>query len=72
MRRLGASERAREGGATSVESERTGVPLPSGERALDLTRAYVLAFIDRALDCEDSPILDGPSTTWPEIAFENP
>ncbi|GAA2262735.1 alpha/beta hydrolase [Glycomyces scopariae] len=43
-----------------------------GERALDLTRAYVLAFIDRALDCEDSPILNGPSTTWPEVAFENP
>ncbi|GAA2275541.1 hypothetical protein GCM10009853_032080 [Glycomyces scopariae] len=42
-----------------------------GERALDLTPAYVLAFIDRALDCEDEPILDGPSATWPEVAFEN-
>jgi dienelactone hydrolase len=51
-----------------------GIPIQEmdGERVLELTRAYVLAFLDRTLGCERSPILDGPSAEWPEVVFENP
>ncbi|MCC3763488.1 hypothetical protein K3N28_10420 [Glycomyces sp. TRM65418] len=51
-----------------------GIPIQEmdGERALALTRAYVTAFLDRTLGCEEPPILNGPSTEWPEVAFENP
>jgi dienelactone hydrolase len=43
-----------------------------GPRTLDLTRAYVTAFLDTALRGEDEPILDGPSEAWPEVVFHNP
>ncbi|RRR97334.1 alpha/beta hydrolase family protein [Glycomyces terrestris] len=51
-----------------------GIPLQEmdGERALDLTRAYVLAFADQELRGDDAPLLDGPSTDWPEAVFHNP
>jgi hypothetical protein len=43
-----------------------------GARTLELTRAYVTAFLDHALRDEDEPILDRPSEEWPEVVFHNP
>lgn len=51
-----------------------GIPIQEmeGTRAVKLTRAYVAAFVNRELRGEDEPILDGPSTEWPEVQFHNP
>ncbi len=38
-------------------------------RELEVTRAYVVAFMDRHLREREQPLLDGPSTTFPEIRF---
>ncbi|MER7504841.1 alpha/beta hydrolase [Nonomuraea pusilla] len=38
-------------------------------RELEVTRAYVAAFMDRHLRGEDEPLLDGPSKTYPEVKF---
>ncbi|MFE4519148.1 alpha/beta hydrolase [Kitasatospora sp. NPDC056783] len=38
-------------------------------RATALTRAYVLAFVDRFLRDRPAPLLDGPSPRYPEIGF---
>jgi dienelactone hydrolase len=39
-----------------------------GERAVQLTDAYVTAFFDRRLRGKPAPILDGPSAAYPEAA----
>jgi pimeloyl-ACP methyl ester carboxylesterase len=51
-----------------------GIPLQEmeGARAVELTRAYVTAFVDIHLRGEDEPILNGPSEDWPEAVFHNP
>jgi dienelactone hydrolase len=52
-------------------AEDLGIPIQEmdAERAVELTRAYILAFADQELRGEDEPILDGPSTEWPEVQF---
>ncbi|MFF3330506.1 alpha/beta hydrolase family protein [Streptomyces sp. NPDC002888] len=47
------------------------VPL-SGERGWHITRDYVAAFFDLHLRGIPQPILDGPTTSHPEIAFRQP
>jgi dienelactone hydrolase len=51
-----------------------GIPIQEmeGARTLEITRAYVTAFLDAALWGGDDPILDGPSADWPEAVFHNP
>ena len=57
--------------------DQLGVPLPGGpetvggERGVEITNAYVGAFLDRHLRGLDAPLLDGPSTDYPEVEFEN-
>ncbi len=46
-------------------------PLPA-DRALKVTREYVAAFFDLHLKGTPQPLLDGPSTTHPEVVFHNP
>ncbi|MEV4111497.1 alpha/beta hydrolase [Nonomuraea sp. NPDC049695] len=46
-------------------------PLP-GKRSGEITRSYVGAFFDQHLHGEQQPLLDGPTSTNPEVAFQNP
>ncbi|MBE1563345.1 alpha/beta hydrolase family protein [Nonomuraea africana] len=48
-----------------------GLPAPElvGARALKITRAYLAAFLDTHLRGRDEPLLDGPSTAYPEVRF---
>ncbi|MGW7006826.1 alpha/beta hydrolase [Streptomyces sp. NPDC054933] len=39
------------------------------DRAIELQRVYLAAFFDKELRHEHSPLLDGPSPNYPEIAF---
>lgn len=39
------------------------------ERALEITRTYVLAFFDRHLRCQHPPLIDRPSPAYPEVSF---
>jgi len=41
----------------------------SGARSLDITRAYVLAFVDQHLRGQPRPLLDQPSSRYPEVGF---
>lgn len=41
----------------------------SGVRSVQITRAYVGAFFDRHLQHRPEPLLDGPSSSSPEVAF---
>ena len=56
--------------------DQLGVPLPGGpdtvggERGVEITVAYVGAFLDRHLRGLDTPLLDAPSATYPEVEFE--
>jgi len=45
-----------------------GAHLP-GARSLDITRAYVRAFLDQHLGGEPQPLLDQPSPRYPEVTF---
>jgi predicted dienelactone hydrolase len=52
--------------------EQLGVPQSGtvgGARGVEVTNAYVSAFLDRHLKDADSPLLDGPTDTYPEIVF---
>ncbi|MEV4437910.1 esterase [Streptomyces sp. NPDC049577] len=40
-----------------------------GERAVGVTRAYVVSFLDRFLRGRDDGLLDGPSSRFPEMRF---
>ncbi|MFI6603550.1 hypothetical protein ACIBHX_45595 [Nonomuraea sp. NPDC050536] len=44
----------------------------SGKRSGEITTAYVGAFFDQHLHGEHQPLLDAPSPTNPEVAFQNP
>ncbi|MFI7149947.1 alpha/beta hydrolase family protein [Nonomuraea sp. NPDC050022] len=44
----------------------------SPQRSLELTRAYVGAFFDLHLKGKKQPLLSGPSSANPEVAFHNP
>lgn len=46
-------------------------PLP-GERATEITRAYVSAFLDKHLRGLDSPLLEGPVEEFAEVAHHSP
>ena len=41
----------------------------SGARSLDITRAYVLAFVDQHLRGQPRTLLDQPSPRYPEVGF---
>ncbi len=43
-----------------------------GSRGLEITRAYVRAFFDTYLSHSASPLLQGPSSSYPEVQFEIP
>ncbi|KAI1759921.1 hypothetical protein GGR53DRAFT_526766 [Hypoxylon sp. FL1150] len=40
-----------------------------GYRQIDISNTYVKAFFDFTLLGQNSPLLDGPSPDWPEVAF---
>lgn len=44
----------------------------NGTRGLQITRAYVLAFFDTYLNDTPSPLLQGPSSAYPEVRFYTP
>jgi dienelactone hydrolase len=46
-------------------------PLP-GERASEITRAYLVAFLDLHLRGQRQLLLDKPSARYPEVVFQNP
>lgn len=56
--------------------DQLGVPLPGGpdtvggERGVEITAAYVGAFLDRHLRGRPAPLLDGPSAAYPEVELE--
>jgi predicted dienelactone hydrolase len=41
-----------------------------GSRAAHVVNAYLLAFFDQYLKGEESPLLNGPSSDYPEVEFE--
>jgi hypothetical protein len=43
-----------------------------GARSLDITRAYVRAFVDQHLRGTPRPLLDQPSPRYPEVTFCSP
>ena len=42
----------------------------NGQRGFDIVNAYSIAFFDRYLKSQLSPLLDGPSEQHPEVAIE--
>ncbi|MFG1606392.1 alpha/beta hydrolase family protein [Actinoplanes sp. NPDC049265] len=42
---------------------------PSGERTVEITRAYVAAFLDMHLRHRSEPLMQGPSAGFPEVQF---
>ena len=44
-------------------------PLP-GPRAMEINDSYLLAFFDKHLAGRSAPLLDGPSSSYPEVQFE--
>ena len=42
-----------------------------GDRAHQIINAYSVAFFDRHLRAQPSPLLDGPSERFPEVLFES-
>jgi predicted dienelactone hydrolase len=50
-----------------------GIKLPSGilpaARSAELTRTYVAAFLDQHLRSQPQPLLDKPSSRYPEVTF---
>ena len=55
-------------------ADQIGQPIQSmpGERASQITRAYVAAFLDLQLRGRRQPLLDKPSTLFPEVHFLTP
>jgi predicted dienelactone hydrolase len=43
----------------------------NGERTLHIVDTYILAFFDRYLKNQPSPLLSGPSLNYPEVQFES-
>ena len=53
--------------------DQTGaLPIPGADRSIKLTRAYISAFFEQHLKAIPQPLLDGPSTAYPEVNFNNP
>ncbi|MFD9291784.1 alpha/beta hydrolase family protein [Streptomyces sp. NPDC060030] len=60
-----------------VLEDRMGVTLDPSvtlttDRQVDITRAYVSAFLDQHLKGRHKPLLDGPTPGNPEVVFNNP
>ncbi|MFI2202224.1 alpha/beta hydrolase family protein [Streptomyces sp. NPDC020192] len=60
-----------------VLAEKLGIPEPPGttlspQRAVHLTRTYVAAFFDLHLRGIPEPILNGPTSAYPEVRFHAP
>lgn len=58
----------------TVLADELGIPLPgslSGLRGSEITRAYVTAFFDKTLKGRCEPLLDGPSSAFPEVTFQS-
>jgi hypothetical protein len=53
----------------SLPAELVGQVEPS--RAVQVVNVYALAFFDRYLKGEASPLLDGPSADYPEVDIES-
>lgn len=55
--------------------DQLGVPGPGGfvggERGVEITNAYVGAFLDRHLRGRAAPLLDGPVAEYPEVEFRD-
>ncbi|GAB2498721.1 alpha/beta hydrolase [Promicromonospora xylanilytica] len=52
--------------------EQLGLPVSGtvgGARGVEITTAYVSAFVDRHLRGQDAPLLDGPTAAYPEMLF---
>jgi len=43
----------------------------NGQRGMAIITNYLVAFFDHALKGQDRPLLDGPSTSYPEVTFEH-
>lgn len=58
----------------AVLAQDAGLPIPgqslSGDRSVQITRAYVAAFFDKTLKGISSPLLDGNSAAYPEVAAQ--
>jgi predicted dienelactone hydrolase len=55
-------------GVSSADSYLLGTV--EGLRAVHVVNAYLLAFFDQYLKGEESPLLSGPSSNYPEVEFE--
>jgi predicted dienelactone hydrolase len=57
-----------------ILGDQVGLPLQplAGDRCGELTRAYVVAFVDRQLRGHPAPLLAGPSDRYPEVRFWQP
>jgi predicted dienelactone hydrolase len=60
-----------------VLADKLGLPEPPGtplsaQRAVQLTRTYVAAFFDLHLRGIPEPILNGPTSAYPEVSFHAP
>jgi predicted dienelactone hydrolase len=54
------------------QAKRIGMLGPiDGSRMLQLTNEYVLAFFNKHLLGKSEPLLDGPSTRYPEVTFQS-
>jgi dienelactone hydrolase len=55
----------------AILGEQAGITVQplSGERCIQITRAYVAAFLDRHLRRQPRPLLNGPSARYPEVQF---
>jgi hypothetical protein len=55
-----------------IIADQLGLPAPplTGERATQITREYVAAFVGRHLRRRRSPLLREPSGSYPEVVFE--
>jgi predicted dienelactone hydrolase len=55
--------------------DQLGIPWPgefvSGARGVEITNAYVGAFLDRHLRGRAAPLLDGPAAEYPEVEFRD-
>ncbi|MFJ3308952.1 alpha/beta hydrolase family protein [Streptomyces sp. NPDC086549] len=60
-----------------VLADKLGIPEPPGttlsaQRSVQLTRTYVAAFFDLHLRGVPEPILNGPTSAYPEVSFHTP
>lgn len=58
----------------AVLAQEAAMPVPGqsldGHRSVQITRDYVAAFFDKTLKGDSSPLMDGTSTVYPEVASQ--